>query len=172
MLLEGSIDIEYFNLLKDKKHCDKRFKFKGGLYPYGGFGYLNNPVLLKFIKQRFNKLVVTLDLDAISSVKANFDKVGYVKDNDYFIIGLDKPGYRSVEGLLPDFIKTNVNAENPELVFGLQSENKEERISAKDRLKNLYLKEFKKDIKYDETYFSEFYKIAEKMNKKLDNVSL
>jgi len=171
MLLEGSIDIEYFNLLRDKKHGEKRLKFSGELYPYGGFGFLNNPVLLKFIKERFNKLVVTLDLDAISNVKQNFEKAGYIKDNDYFVIGLDKPGYRCVEGLLPDFIKTKVNNDNPELVFGLQSENQTERKSAKDKLKALYLEEFKKDLKYDESYFSEFYKLAEKMNKKLNNAT-
>jgi putative ATP-dependent endonuclease of OLD family len=168
MLLEGAIDIEYFNLLRDKRHGEKRLKFTGELYPYGGYGFLNNPVLLKFIKERFNKLIVTLDLDAISNVKPNFDKAGYIKDNDYFLIGADKPGYRCVEGLLPDFIKNKVNSDNPELVFGLQSENKDERKSAKDRLKALYLLEFKKDTKYDSTYFEEFYKLAGKMNKKLN----
>jgi putative ATP-dependent endonuclease of the OLD family len=49
----------------------------------------------------------------------------------------------------------------------LQSENKEERKSAKDRLKELYLSEFTKDIKYDSTYFGEFYKLAGKVNKKI-----
>ena len=127
--------------------------------------------MLKFIKERFNKLVVTLDLDAISNVKQNFEKAGYIKDSDYFVIGLDKPGYRCVEGLLPDFIKTKVNNDNPELVFGLQSENQTERKSAKDKLKALYLKKIKKDLKYDKSYFSEFYKLAEKMNKKLNNAT-
>ncbi len=169
ILLEGIIDIEYFNLLRDKKHGIKRLQFEGELYPYGGFGFLNNPVLLKFIKERFNKLIVTIDLDAIGNVKSNFDKAGYCKEADYFLIGIDKPGYRCVEGLLPDFIKSKVNTENPELVFALQSEDKDERRSAKDRLKALYLTEFKKDIKYDETYFGEFYKLAAKMNKKLNN---
>ncbi len=171
MLMEGAIDIEYFNLLRDKKHGENRLKFTGELYPYGGFGFLNNPVLLKFIKERFNKLIVTLDLDAIPNVKSNFDKAGYIKDDDYFLIGHDKPGYRCVEGLLPDFIKTTVNNANPELVFALQSEDKDERKSAKDRLKALYLEEFKKDIKYDSTYFGEFYKLSSRINKKLNNAT-
>jgi putative ATP-dependent endonuclease of OLD family len=169
ILLEGSIDVEYFNLLKDVKHGDKRLNFDGEFYPYGGYGFLNNPVLLKFIKERFNKLIVTLDLDAIPNVKSNFDKAGYIKDKDYFLIGIDKPGYRCVEGLLPDFIKSEVNSQNSELVFALQSENKDERKSAKDKLKSLYLEEFKKDLKYDETYFKEFYTLASKINKKLKN---
>lgn len=171
ILLEGTIDVEYFNLLRDKKHGTKRLQFEGELYPYGGFGFLNNPVLLKFIKERFNKLIVTIDLDAIGNVKSNFDKAGYCKEVDYFQIGIDKPGYRCVEGLLPDFIKTKVNAENTELVFALQSEDKDERKSAKDRLKALYLIEFKKDIKFDDTYFGEFYKLAAKMNKRINNAT-
>jgi predicted ATP-binding protein involved in virulence len=169
ILLEGVIDLEYFNLLRDKKHGNKRLQFEGELYAYNGFGFLNNPVLLKFIKERFNKLLVTIDLDAIGSVKSNFEKAGYCKGSDYFLIGIDKPGYRCIEGLLPDFIKSKVNNKNAELVFALQSEDKDERKSAKDKLKALYLNEFKKDIKYDETYFSEFYKLAARMNKKLNN---
>jgi putative ATP-dependent endonuclease of OLD family len=168
ILLEGTLDVEYFNLLKDPRHKDKKLVFDGEFYPYGGYGFLNNPVLLKFIKERFNKLVVTIDLDAISNVKANFEKAGYSKDKDYFLIGLDKPGYRCVEGLLPDFVKNKVNTENPEYIFALQSENKEERKSAKDRLKGLYLEEFKKDIEFNEKYFGEFYNLVDKMNKKLN----
>lgn len=171
MLLEGEIDVEYFNLLKDNRHGENKFLFDGELYPYGGFGFLNNPVLLKFIKERFNKLIVTIDLDAISNVKSNFEKAGYSKDSDYFTIGQDKPGYRCVEGLLPDFIKSTVNTNNQELVFALQSEDKDERKSAKDKLKRLYLEEFKKDIKYDSSYFGEFYKLTTKINKKINNVS-
>ena len=171
MLLEGEIDVEYFNLLKDNRHGQNKFLFDGELYPYGGFGFLNNPVLLKFIKERFNKLIVTIDLDAISNVKSNFEKAGYSKDSDYFTIGQDKPGYRCVEGLLPDFIKSTVNTNNQELVFALQSEDKDERKSAKDQLKRLYLEEFKKDIKYVSSYFGEFYKLTTKINKKINNVS-
>lgn len=171
ILLEGEIDVEYFNMLRDTRHGENRLKFDGELYPYGGFGFLNNPVLLKFIKERFNKLIVTIDLDAVSNVKSNFDKAGYLKEEDYFSIGLDKPGYRCVEGLLPDFIKSKVNNENAELVFALQSEDKDERKSAKDRLKALYLEEFKKDLKYDNTYFEEFYKLTKKMNKKINNAT-
>ncbi|HTC01104.1 MAG TPA: AAA family ATPase [Ferruginibacter sp.] len=169
ILLEGLIDVEYFNLLRDKRHGENRLKFDGELYPYGGYGFLNNPVLLKFIKERFNKLIVTLDLDAVSNIKANFDKAGYCKEDDYFLIGIDKPGYRCVEGLLPDFVKSKVNADNSELLFALQSEDKDERKTAKDKLKALYLIEFKKDIKFDASYFGEFYKLANKMNKKIIN---
>jgi len=171
ILVEGKLDVEYFELLRDKKHGINRLDYKGEIFSYGGYGFLNNPVLLKFIKDRFNKLCVTLDLDAISQVKGSFDKAEFIKNDDYFLIGIDKPGYRFVEGLIPDFIRNSVNSANPELNFALQSENKDERKSAKDRLKDLYLQEFKKDIKYDETYFGEFYKLTKLINKKMKNAT-
>jgi putative ATP-dependent endonuclease of the OLD family len=167
ILLEGKLDIEYISLLSDKRHGTNKFQFNGESYPYGGFGFLNNPVLLKFIKERFDKLIVTVDLDAYQNVKSNLEKAGYQKDQDYFLVGIDKPGYRCIEGLLPDDIRNKVNASNPDLVIALQSEEKEERKSAKDRLKELYLAEFKKEAKYDSTYFNEFYKLVSKMNKAL-----
>ncbi|MHA8075765.1 ATP-dependent nuclease [Aquirufa sp. TARAVU-A1A] len=167
ILLEGTTDLEYFQLLRDRNHGTKRLQFEGELYAYGGFGFLSNPVLLKFIKERFNKLIVTVDLDAVGNVKSQFDKAGYREDVDYFLIGYDKPGYRCIEGLLPEFIRSKVCSENAELVFALQSEDKEERKSAKGKLKWLYLTEFKKNIKFDDSYFGEFYKLSSKINKHL-----
>lgn len=171
LLVEGALDVEYFKLLQDSRHGENKLNFNGELYPYGGFGFLNNPVLLKFMKERFSNLYVTLDLDVYSNVKSNFEKAGYVKDKDYFLIGLDKPGFRFIEGLIPNSIREKVNAANSGLVFALQSEKKEERKSAKDRLKDLYLKEFKKEPNYDESHFSEFYKLVKKMNKKMKNAT-
>ncbi|NLD48612.1 MAG: ATP-binding protein [Clostridiaceae bacterium] len=167
ILVEGKLDVEYFEILRNKKHGENTLKFKGEFYPYGGFGFLNNPVLLKFMKDRFNNFCVTLDLDAITQVKKSFDTAGYKKNTDYFTVGIDKPGYRFIEGLIPDFIRSKVNASNPELIFALQSESKEERKSAKDRLKEMYLTEFKKDMKYTEKYFGEFYKLTKMLNKVL-----
>jgi hypothetical protein len=117
------------------------------------------------MKERFNKFCVTLDLDAIGQVKKSFDTAGYNKNVDYFTVGIDKPGYQFIEGLIPDFIRSKVNAANPELNFALQSENKEERKSAKDRLKEMYLAECKKEMKYTEEYFGEFYKLTKMLNK-------
>ena len=167
ILLEGDIDVKYFKLLQDDRHGDNKLNFSGELYPYGGFGFLNNPVLLKFMRERFDKLVVTIDLDAIDNVKSNFDRVGYKKDEDYFVVGIDKPGCRCVEGLIPMSIKQKVNSNNPDLVIGLQSEKKEERKSAKDRLKEKYYDQFVSEMNYTDEYFGEFYKLVKKINKKI-----
>lgn len=169
ILVEGKLDVEYFKLLKDNRHGENKLDFKGEFYPYGGFGFLNNPVLLKFMKERFSRLFITLDLDAFSQVKSSFTKAGMEKDKDYFLVGLDKPGYRFIEGLIPNAIREKVNSVNSELVFALQSENKDERKSAKDKLKDLYLTEFKKEVKFDSSYFEEFYKLSKKLNKNIKN---
>lgn len=67
ILVEGALDVEYFKLLQDSRHGNNKLNFNGEFYPYGGFGFLNNPVLLKFMKERFSSLFVTLDLDVIVS---------------------------------------------------------------------------------------------------------
>lgn len=169
ILVEGKLDVEYFKLLTNKRHGDSKLVFNGEFYPYGGFGFLNNPVLLKFMKERFSCMYITVDLDVYPQVKTSFTKAGLEKDKDYFLVGIDKPGYRFIEGLIPNSIREKVNSENLELNFALQSENKDERKSAKDRLKELYLMEFKKDIKYDKSYFEEFYKLTKKLNQKIKN---
>lgn len=167
VLVEGEIDVRYFNLLKDSRHGDKKLNFNGELYPYGGFGFLNNPVLLKFMKERFNKMIITLDLDAIPNVKNNLEKAGLIKDSDYFTVGIDKAGFRCMEGLVPNFIKSKVNSENEDLVFALQSEDKDERKSAKDKLKIKYLEEFENNLEFSDEYFNEFYSLVTKLNRKL-----
>lgn len=167
ILVEGEIDVRYFSLLKDARHGEKKLNFNGELYPYGGFGFLNNPVLLKFMKERFNKLIITLDLDALPNVKNNLDKAGLIKDSDYFTVGIDKAGFRCMEGLVPNFIKSKVNSENEDLVFALQSEDKEERKSAKDKLKIKYLEHFENNMEFTDEYFSEFYCLTAKINKRL-----
>lgn len=171
ILVEGKLDVEYFKLLTDKRHGNNGLAFNGEFYPYGGYGFLNNPVLLKFMKERFGCMYITVDLDAYAQVKNSFEKASLQKDKDYFLIGLDKPGYRFIEGLIPDSVRGKVNSANPELNFALQSENKEERKSAKERLKELYLVEFKKSIQYDSSHFEEFYKLSAKLNKKIKGAS-
>lgn len=167
LLVEGDIDVEYLELLRDNKHGTNKLNYSGEIYPYGGYGFLNNPVLINFLKGRFNKMLITLDYDAYPNVKATFEKVGLVQNVDFFLVGIDKAGYRFIEGLIPDSVREKVNSENSALNFALQSEKPEERKIAKNELKNLYLKEFKALSKNDTTLFREFYKLSKLLNKQL-----
>lgn len=164
LFVEGEIDKEYFNLLRDEKHGTNRLNYQGDIYSYDGFGFLTNNILLKFIKNKFSKIYITLDLDAYDTVKINLERADLIKDKDYFIIGKDKPGKRNIEGLLPDSIKNIVNALNPDIVQALFSDDKREVKSARSKLKSLYLDKFKESAKPGEDYY-EFYEVSKRINK-------
>lgn len=132
---------------------------------------MTNTQLLKFIVERFNKLLITLDLDTANKVEPNLKKVGLIKNQDYIIIGKDISGKRNVEGLLPDIIINKVNGENSDLVQGLMSNDEKERKKAKNSLKMKYLEEVKANSKPTEEYFGEFYKIVKQINKQLKGSS-
>ncbi|WP_445747422.1 ATP-dependent nuclease [Polaribacter sp.] len=171
LFVEGKIDKEYFDLLTKDIHGSNKLDFKGEIYSYDGFGFMTNTQLLKFIVERFNKLLITLDLDTADKVEPNLKKVGLVKNQDYIIIGKDISGKRNVEGLLPDFVINKVNGENTDLVQSLMSNNENERKNAKNSLKMKYLEEVKANAKPTEEYFGEFYKIVKQINKQLKGSS-
>lgn len=165
LFVEGDTDKEYFELLRNEGHAEQRLNFQGQIYNYEGFGFLTNAILLKFIKNRFNNVLITLDLDTYSNVKSTLESVGFINDIDYFVIGQDQPGKGNIEGLLPEVVISKVNGENSNLIQALFSENKIAVKSAKSKLKRLYLQEFKKTSKAGKEYFGEFYKVVKKINK-------
>jgi putative ATP-dependent endonuclease of the OLD family len=171
LFVEGKIDKEYFDLLTQDEHGINKLDFKGEIYSYDGFGFMTNTQLLKFIVERFNKLLITLDLDTANKVEPNLKKVGLIKNQDYIIIGKDISGKRNVEGLLPDIVISKVNGENTDLVQGLMSNDEKERKKAKNSLKMKYLEEVKANSKPTEEYFGEFYKIVKQINKQLKGSS-
>lgn len=167
LLVEGETDKEYFELLRKEEHGKNRLDFDGEIYAYGGYGTLNNTVMLKFLKEKYSNLIVTLDLDAYNQVKSSLATLKMENERDYFKVGIDKGGKRAVEGLLPESVYSKVWAANSDLVLQTQSDNKDEAKTAKDQLKKLYLEEFKKVAKPGAEYYSEFYKLANKLNKAL-----
>ncbi len=169
LLVEGETDKEYFELLRGEEHGKNRLDFDGEIYAYGGFGTLKNTVMLKFLKEKYAKLIVTLDLDAFNHVKSSLTALKMEMDRDYFKVGIDKGGKRAIEGLLPESIFSKVWTLNNSLVLQTQSDNKDEAKAAKDQLKKLYLEEFKSNAKPGAEYYSEFYKLASKLNKVLKN---
>lgn len=166
LLVEGEIDKEYFELLKKDKHNGNKLKFEGEIFAYDGFGFLTNNILMKFIKNRFSEVVITLDLDTCDKVENNLKRAGFEKNKSYFIVGKDTPGNRCIEGLIPQHIKDEVNNENGDVIQGLLSGNKDEVKSAKSRLKQLYLAKFKEKEEPTEEYYSELYKLAKRIDKR------
>lgn len=71
-------------------------------------------------------------------------------------VGIDKPGKRSIEGLLPDNLIQHVDDNNRELVAAERSDKKDEAKKAKSELKKLYCEEFCKRDNFSEEELKEF----------------
>lgn len=167
ILVEGDTDREYLELLRDAAHGDKRLDFEGEVVGCGGKDNLKLRFLLNFIKKRYKKLFVTFDLDVANEIEPCLQEIGLQRDKDYCPIGLDDPGKRSMEGLLPERVRVAVFSAHPDLVQQAMSGNKTEQTSAKNRIKKLLLEEFKKSSKPGEEDYRNFYGLTKILSKAL-----
>lgn len=165
ILVEGSSDKEYFELLKDKKHGNNRLIFDGEIFAYGGAGNIKNNILLKFIKERFKRFVVTVDLDKITDVKSSFDTLGLIENKEYIIIGKNETGKKTIEGLIPDVIFTKVYTKEVDLVRK-SMENSIQGKEARSLFKTKVLEAFKEEDKLGNlNIYKDFYPVVSKLNK-------
>lgn len=167
LLVEGETDKAYFEMLRDPSHAANALSFEGDVVAYEGTGTLKNNMLLRFIKNRYKRVFLTFDLDMKPQVERCPASLDLKKDHDYLPIGVDSPGKRAIEGLLPESVRTAVFTANPDLVMAATSGNKEERESARTALKRKYLEEFRAVAHAGTEYFGEFYKITKIANKVL-----
>jgi hypothetical protein len=167
LLVEGEMDKKYFELLRDKRHGENTLSFEGDISSYEGIGSLKQQTLLRFIRDKFQKLFITYDLDSEAIVKDTLDALGFERKINYLPIGVDIAGKRSIEGLLPDKIRTAVYSENPLLVQALGGV-KEEREDALKQLKVLFFRKFNEESIPGEEYFGKFYTIVKLINKALN----
>jgi predicted ATP-dependent endonuclease of OLD family len=145
LLVEGNIDKSYFEHIHSL-NFDHLVLPKGlEIVPYEGKDALKNSILLKFIIDKFKKVLVTFDLDAKLELEKTMTQVGLVENKGFFAIGLTKPGKQCIEGLLPERILAKVHAENTDLVMALTSAEGKDRKSAKGAMKQKLLAEFKAD---------------------------
>ncbi|GJM23233.1 MAG: hypothetical protein DHS20C15_31480 [Planctomycetota bacterium] len=165
LLVEGKLDREYLEILRDSSHGSQQLVFQGEIISYDGTGQLGNTVLLRLIRNRCQRLVVTFDLDADVALAPKLEAAGLVRNHDFFAIGIDAAGKRCIEGLLPSSTREAVHAKHPNFVSGLQSDNKKERDDSKRALKKAYLEEFKSNASADNEAFKDFYKLTKKLNR-------
>ncbi len=166
LLVEGETDKEYFELLKDPAHGAGQLKFNGEIFAYAGKDTLKQTVLLKFIKDRYKKFFVTFDLDASNELERTLAALGLQPNKQYCPLGVDAPGKKDIEGLLPDNLKNKVRTTNAHLVDQAMNGSTDERRAAKRELKKLYLKEFKANAKAgDAAYYGEFYRYSKIFNR-------
>lgn len=167
LLVEGTTDKEYFEMLRSEEHGENRLKFEGEIFPYGGKDVLKNTVLLRFIQERHNQCIITVDLDAVDQVSKSVEGLGFIRDTNYFPIGVTGLGKDCVEGLLPDSIRSVVLSENADLSNRLIYADGKDKRKAKDEFKKACLDKFKASAKPNTDDFKEFYKLAKKLNKTL-----
>lgn len=170
LLVEGETDRAYFEMLREPAHGVNALSFDGDIIAYEGTGTLKNNVLVRFIKNRYKRVFVTFDLDVKADVERCLTSLGLKKDHDYVGIGLEEPGKRSIEGLLPETVRTAVFAKYPDFVMAATSGTKEERDQARGQLKRKFLEEFRNTAIPGEEYFKNFYKIAKLANRNLRRV--
>ncbi|MFW6275658.1 MAG: ATP-dependent nuclease [bacterium] len=165
IMVEGESDKKYFELLKQEKHQDNRLNFKGEIFSYGGAGNIKNNILLRFVKERFKRFVVTVDRDKFSETKKTFESLGLTEGNEFLVIGKNETGKKCIEGLIPADILGQVYAENVELVQQTQ-ENSNEGKDARTKIKAKILEKFEQENDKDNLeIFKDFYPIVKKLNK-------
>lgn len=163
VLVEGEIDKDYFELLKDSGHGVNSLKSNIEIYPYGGADVIKNTAITSFIKNRFTNVVVTVDYDKLDAVKRPLESIGFTEGINLIPVGKNEAGKKAIEGLLPLEIKNKVKLNNPDLVDAAM-ENSPNKKDAQNALKKKYLEEFKQSAKPGTEHFGEFYKLVKKIN--------
>lgn len=152
----------------DEGHGENRLNFNGDIFDYGGKDTLRNQALLRFFKDKFDRLFITFDLDAVGTVERPLKALGFQSKKTYMAVGVNEPGKRNIEGLLPQSVVTSVHAEHPALVQALAGTS-DERRDANSQLKRLLLDKFKDECTPGEEYFGKFYPIVTIANKALSS---
>ena len=145
LLVEGNIDKSYFEHIHSLRLLDLTLPEGLDIVPYEGKDALKNSILLKFIVQKFKKVLVTFDLDAKPELERIMTQIGLAEGINYLAIGATKPGKQCIEGLLPERLLSKVYGQYTDLVMQLTSADGKDRKSAKSSLKQKLLAEFKTD---------------------------
>lgn len=145
LLVEGAIDKSYFEHIHSLAFADLVLPKGLEIVPYEGKDALKNSILLKFIIDKFKKVLVTFDLDAKSELERTMSQVGLIENTGFLAVGSTKPGKQCIEGLLPERVLSKVYSANTDLVMALTSAETKDRKSAKSSLKQKLLAEFKAD---------------------------
>ena len=106
-------------------------------------------------------------MDAESKLEKVFTGLEFHKNKEYAWVGIDVPGKKNIEGLLPESIVTKVFTSNSALAQAAINGTAEEKNTASKQLKKLMLSEFKKLAKPGDEYFKGFYPIVRMINKAL-----
>lgn len=113
LLVEGDIDKQYFEHIHSLSLPELTLPKGIDIVPYEGKDALKNSILLKFIIDKFQRVLVTFDLDAKAELERTMAQVGLADGTGYLTVGVNKPGKQCIEGLLPDRVLAKVYGANP-----------------------------------------------------------
>lgn len=164
LLVEGVIDKEYMTFLQSSIHGDNALSSDIEIFPYDGADNIKNNILMNFIKKKFKKVVVTVDLDRFNSVKKAVTSIGFKENVDFIPIGINEPGKQCMEGLIPTEVNSRVYAENPDLAQKAIMATGEDQKSAKNEIKKKLIEAFK-IVPIQEDTHQLFYELTKKINK-------
>ena len=164
ILVEGEIDKEYFEHIKDK--YPEIYSIPGDveIVTYGGKDALKNTSILQFMINKFSRVFITFDLDAAADETRSLERIGLIEDNDFCGVGTSSPGSDCIEGLVPLSIKKKVFVDHVETVGALGAQDTVIRKTAKKKIKAEFLREFKSGT-YDAKDLSAFKSLFNKISK-------
>ncbi len=168
LLVEGSIDKDYFDFLKTKDLGIELLDGQIEVQAYGGKDALRNSLLVRFVLSQFDEFFITFDLDAATDVKGTLQRAGLREGNDYIPLGINQPGRDAIEGLLPQRILSAVMGRETDLVMQLGAKDNKDRKEAKDKLKRKYLEEFTNNSDYTREDLKELSKVIKIINNKFN----
>lgn len=166
ILVEGEIDKRYFEDLRRIEHREKRLDLRGAIFPYGGEGFFAHDVMMKFILERFNRVVITFDLDVDVKVARKLESLGLKRNEDFFAVGLSAGGKKNIEGLLPSAITSEVARTHPD-VLDLASSSDDGNRDAKQKLKRLKQDAFFEAYAPLSDGYGELYRLTDSINRSL-----
>lgn len=161
LLVEGELDKKYLNFLKSDIHGDNALNNEIEIHPMGGVDALKNNVWMNFIKNKFKKVVVLVDLDRSNDVKKSLQPIGFKENNNLYVVGSEESPY--IEDLVPNDIFNEITSNNPDITRKLMSADKKKKDSGRSELKSkladaLIARGIGSDL-------SKFYELTRKLNK-------
>jgi hypothetical protein len=108
-------------------------------------------------------MFITFDLDSEQTIEKKLQALGFEKRKHYLPLGIDEPGKRRIEGLLPEKIRHTVYSDHPNLVAALSGTTQEKQY-ADCSLKRLFWEHFKNEAQPGEEDFARFYMVTKVIN--------
>lgn len=164
LLVEGELDKSYFEYLQSPAHGGNALTSNIEIFPYEGADNVKNTILMNFIRKKFTKVVLTVDLDRFTEVRGAAVHIGFKENWDFFPIGKNELAKKSIEGLVPPEVYKSLGAKEPDLLQRLSMSIGQELKSEKKAFKKKLLEEFKTFPINDLTH-SDFYALVKKINK-------